>query len=173
MKHKIKLLTLCISIVMSAFGQTNTVKSKSNHKMENNSVKASIKINATPSQLWNVLTTPEKISQFTGSKVETDWNVGSTISWSGEMQGTPYKNKGKILELKPNKLLRHSFWTGMGGDADQPENYSEVSYSIKQLENNTIELTYSRIKIATEMEAQMFQQHIQSMLDEIKRLSEN
>ncbi|MEX2380570.1 MAG: SRPBCC domain-containing protein [Vicingaceae bacterium] len=140
--------------------------------MENYSVNASIKINATAVQVWNVLTNPEKISQFTGSKIQTDWKVGSAIRWTGEMQGTPYENKGKVLEAKPNSLLRHSFWTGMGGDADEAENYSEVSYTIKQLESDTVELIYSRINIATEMEAEMFQQHIQSMLEEIKRLSE-
>ncbi|MEX0965715.1 MAG: SRPBCC domain-containing protein [Bacteroidia bacterium] len=140
--------------------------------MESNTVNASIKINATPSQVWEVLTNPEKIALYTGSKVETDWKAGSPISWTGEMQGAPYKNKGEVLEIRPASLLRHTFWTGMGGDADQPENYSEVAYTINEVPDNAVELTYSRTKIATETEVQIFQAHIRTMLEEIKRLSE-
>jgi hypothetical protein len=87
------------------------------------------------------------------------------------MQGTPYKNKGEVLEVKPEHILSHTFWTGMGGDADQPENYSVVTYTINQVDDMTVELTYSRTKIATEMETQIFHAHVQSMLEEIKRIS--
>lgn len=174
MKRSITYFTLCIAFAISAFGQTKSGEhqiSKTINKMDKNSVNASIKINATPLHVWNVLTNPDKIMLFTGSKVETDWKVGSLIIWSGEMQGTPYKNKGEVLEVKPEHILSHTFWTGMGGDADQPENYSVVTYTINQVDDMTVELTYSRTKIATEMETQIFHAHVQSMLEEIKRIS--
>lgn len=140
--------------------------------MDKNSVNGSVKINATPSKVWDILTNPNKIVLYTGSTTQTDWNVGSPITWSGEMHGTKYENKGKVLENNPNNLLRYTYWSGMGGDADLPENYSEITYTLKQADDNSVELTYSRIKIATEIETQIFQGHIQSMLSEIKKLSE-
>ena len=140
--------------------------------MKKNSVNGSIKINATPSKVWNVLTNPDKIVLYTGSVTKTDWKVDSPITWSGEMHGSKYENKGKVLENTPNSFLRYTYWSGMGGDADLPENYSEITFTLNHVDNNNLELTYSRIKIASELETQIFQGHIQSMLEEIKRVSE-
>ncbi len=109
---------------------------------------------------------------YNGSKTQTDWSIGSPIIWEGELQGTKYKNKGKVLDNIPNRLLRFTYWSGMGGDADLPENYSEITYSLNLLDDNSVELTYSRIKIPTALEKQIFEEHLQSMLGEIKRLSE-
>lgn len=88
------------------------------------------------------------------------------------MHGAKYENKGKILEVQPNSVLRYTYWSGMGGDADLPENYSEITYTLNQLDGNSVELSYNRIKIATEIETQIFQANIQSMLAEIKKLAE-
>ncbi|MBX9449611.1 MAG: SRPBCC domain-containing protein [Taibaiella sp.] len=81
-------------------------------------------------------------------------------------------NKGEILKIEPNAQLKHTFWTGIGGDKDMPEHYSEVSFTINEKDDRTVELTYLRTGIATETETQMFQMHIQSMLVEITRLLE-
>lgn len=137
-----------------------------------NTVNGNIIINAKSSKIWDILTNPDKIKLYTGSTTKSDWQVGSAITWSGEMHGVKFENKGKVLENKPNQLLRYTYWSGMGGDTDLPENYSEITYTLKQIDDNSIELTYSRIKIATEIETQIFQGHIQSMLSEIKKLSE-
>lgn len=140
--------------------------------MDKNSVSGSVIINAAPSKVWDILTDPGKIVLYTGSATQTDWNVDSPITWSGEMHGTKYENRGKVLENLPYSLLRYTYWSGMGGDADLPENYSEITYILKQANDNTVELTYSRVKIPTEIETQIFQGHIRSMLEEIKDLAE-
>jgi hypothetical protein len=88
------------------------------------------------------------------------------------MHGTKYQNKGVILENTPNRILQFTYWSGMGGDADLPENYSEITYTLKPVDDNVVELTYSRIKIPTVLEKQIFDGHVQAMLEEIKRLSE-
>jgi uncharacterized protein YndB with AHSA1/START domain len=138
----------------------------------NNSVNGSIKINAPLSKIWDTLINPEKIVLYTGSTTRTDWKKGSPVTWSGEMNGAKYQNKGIVLENTPNRLLRFTYWSGMGGDADLPENYSEITYALNPIDDNIVELTYSRIKIPTVLEKQIFDGHIQSMLEEIKRLSE-
>jgi uncharacterized protein YndB with AHSA1/START domain len=140
--------------------------------MTQHSVTGSIIINAPTETIWEALTNPDKIVLYTGSKTSTDWHKGSSISWKGEMHGVPFENKGEILEVKSNQFLKYTYWSGMGGDTDLPENYSEITYSLSPIDNNNIELKYTRINIPTEIETQIFQGHIQSMLEEIKKLSE-
>lgn len=141
--------------------------------MENLSVTGSIQINTNLSKIWEVLTNPDKIILYTGSSTTTDWKKGSPITWSGEMQGMSYLNKGNVLENIPNQLLRFTYWSGMGGDPDLPENYSEITYTLTPTNDNSTELTYSRIKIPTALEQQIFAGHLQFMLEEIKKLAEN
>lgn len=139
--------------------------------MAQNSVKGSIIINAQTERIWEVLTNPDKIALYTGSNTTTNWQQGSNISWKGEMHGTAFENKGKVLKVDENAVLKYTYWSGMGGDADLPENYSEITFNLNSVENG-IELAYSRINIPTEIETQIFQGNIQSMLEEIKKLAE-
>ncbi|RYE23061.1 MAG: hypothetical protein EOP51_11610, partial [Sphingobacteriales bacterium] len=82
--------------------------------MENRSVNSSVNIYATPEELWDTLTNPSKIIQYLGAHTQTDWAEGSTITWDGEMQGVKFHNKGKVLESKPNEILKFTYWSGMG-----------------------------------------------------------
>lgn len=140
--------------------------------MDKNTVEGSIQIHASPAKVWAVLTQPEQIAHYTGSRFEGDWSKGSALSWSGEMHGTPYRNKGQVLENKAETLLQFSYWSGMGGDADLPENYSEITYTLSAAEEGATTLTYSRTKIPTAMEQQIFEGHLPYMLAEIKQLAE-
>ena len=88
------------------------------------------------------------------------------------MHGRKYENKGHVMEHEPYNRLRYSYWSGMGGDADKPENYSEILYTIEPNGDGTNQLNYSRINIATELETQVFAAHIQYMLEEIKKIAE-
>src|ERR671935_2901565 len=38
-------------------------------------------INTTPEQLWRALTDPAFTERYWGTTLESDWNVGSTITW--------------------------------------------------------------------------------------------
>lgn len=140
--------------------------------MDNNSIQASITIQASQEKVWDVLTNADKIRKYVGSDTKTDWAVGSPISWSGDMQGITYQNKGQVLENKPHSLLKFTYWSGMGGDADLPENYSEITYTLKPLAGGSVELTYSRVKIPTVIEKEVFESQLPAMLEEIKKLAE-
>ena len=68
---------------------------------------AETQISASPQQVWDALTDPDAISTFMfGSKVDTDWEEGSPITWSGEYDGKPFQDKGEILEVDPGRLLK-------------------------------------------------------------------
>lgn len=140
--------------------------------MQENSVQGSVIINADIQTIWEVLTNPDKIALYTGARVQSDWGVGSPVTWSGELFGTTYENNGRILENLPHQQLTFTYWSGLGGDMDLPENYSTVSYTLRQMDDASIELTYHRINIPTEMETQIFRENLASILGNIKKLAE-
>lgn len=99
----------------------------------NTGIKAevSIEINAEPAIVWDALTNPRKIKQyFFGTHTETDWQVGSPITFAGEWDGKKYKDKGTILTNDHLHLLQYTYWSSMGGTEDKPENYVVISYKL-------------------------------------------
>jgi uncharacterized protein YndB with AHSA1/START domain len=76
--------------------------------------------------------------------VETDWQVGSPITWSGEWQGKAYSDKGKILALEPERKLSYSHWSPLSGTSDEPDNYHVIEVFLNEAEGGTsVRLTQS------------------------------
>jgi uncharacterized protein YndB with AHSA1/START domain len=100
--------------------------------------KSTTTINAPADKVWKALTTPEIIKKyFYGVDTHTDWKVGSTIKHTGEWQGKPFEDHGKILKVEPNKLLSHTHWSQMSGVEDKPENYNTVTYTLTERNGST------------------------------------
>jgi uncharacterized protein YndB with AHSA1/START domain len=135
-------------------------------------IKGSININTNAGEVWKVLTDPGIIKQYIGSDTKTDWNKGSDIEWEGEFGGNQYLDKGKVLENEPNKILKHTYFSSFAGAEDSPDNYSIITWSLENSMHNLTTLTYTRENIPTLEERAMFEEHLPSMLDEIKRLAE-
>lgn len=92
---------------------------------------ASVRIDATPEQVWAALTDPELVKQyFFGTTVQTDWRVGSRIRYSGEFEGKAYEDTGEVLEYNEPRRLVTSFFSPSSGKPDVPENYQRVTYAI-------------------------------------------
>src|SRR5512136_739812 len=92
---------------------------------------ATITINAPASKVWDALTQPDLIKQYLfGTNVTTDWRVGSPITYEGIWEGKAYKDKGKVLQVEPGKLLVSTFWSALAGLPDVPENYQTVRYEL-------------------------------------------
>jgi hypothetical protein len=49
-----------------------------------------------------------KIISF-GTETITDWNVGSSISFQGNCEEQTYKDKGNVLEVEKNKILKYNY----------------------------------------------------------------
>ena len=81
-------------------------------------------IDAPRSKVWRALMDPEQIRKYMfGSRVETDWEPGSRITWTGEYEGKWYEDKGEILEVVPNRRLKVTHFSPLSGEEDAPENY--------------------------------------------------
>lgn len=92
---------------------------------------AEVDIDAPAERVWEVLTSPEQLKElWFGAEVETDWQVGSPITWSGEWEGKPYQDKGEILAIEPRRLLRVTHFSPLTGQPDVPENYHTLTYTL-------------------------------------------
>ena len=81
---------------------------------KNLKISGSIVINANAEKVWDVLTNPDKIKMYIGSETLTDWKVGSPVIWQGELGGTKYQDKGKVLENDHGNLLKFEYWSSFG-----------------------------------------------------------
>lgn len=89
---------------------------------------ASISINASKREVWDALVNPAAIKQYMfGADVESGWREGSEIIWKGEFNGRKYEDKGVILKIEPEKLLRYSHFSSSSGKPDIADNYHFVT----------------------------------------------
>lgn len=103
------------------------------------SAMVSIEIQADCSAVWKALTDPETIKQyFFGTQTSCDWKKGSPIIFRGEWNGTRYEDKGTILDIEPERMIRYNYWSSMSGLPDAPEHYMIISYTITPKETKTM-----------------------------------
>lgn len=134
--------------------------------------KATIIFNAPASRVWDALTKPELIKQYLfGTQVMTDWQVGSPITYEGIWEGKAYKDKGKVLQVEPGKLLVSTFWSSLSGLPDIPESYQTVRYDLSA-EGGGTQLTITQDNNATQEEADHSAQNWRMVLDGMKKLLE-
>jgi uncharacterized protein YndB with AHSA1/START domain len=134
---------------------------------------ATTTIDAPVSKVWDALTKPELIKQYMfGTEVTTDWKAGSPITYKGEWQGKAYEDKGKIVEIEPQRRLVSTFWSSMAGLPDTPENYKLVRYELSPAGDST-KLTVTQDNNATQEEAEHSEQNWRTVLDGIKKLLES
>jgi len=112
-----------------------------------------VTINASTADVWDALTNSAKVKQYMhGTEMSTDWKEGSSISWKGEWKGKSYEDKGSVLEVEPQRLLRYTHWSPMGGSEDKPENYHTLTFELAGNDGKTI-LTLTQDNNPTQEEA--------------------
>ncbi|TMC54307.1 MAG: SRPBCC domain-containing protein [Chloroflexi bacterium] len=112
-----------------------------------------VTIHATKREVWNALTNPAMVKQYLhGTEMATDWKEGSPISWKGEWKGRSYEDKGTVLAIEPQKFLKYTHWSPMGGSEDKPENYHTLTYELAG-DDGTTTLTLTQDNNPTQEEA--------------------
>lgn len=101
--------------------------------MTGNTATADVDISASPEQVWRALTEPEQISKYLfGAKVDTTWEPGAPITWSGEYDGRRYEDKGEVIECVPEQRLSVTHFSPLSGREDKPENYHQLTYELRE-----------------------------------------
>lgn len=102
---------------------------------------STIRIKAEPQKIWDALTKPELVKKWQyGSDLITDWAIGNDIRFESEWEGKIYKQWGKILDVKQNKLIKYSLFAPQPGLEDKPENYFIMKYVLTDESNDYTKL---------------------------------
>ena len=135
--------------------------------------KAETRIKASPADVWEALTDPKQIKKFMfGSDVITDWEPGSSIVWKGEYEGKKYEDKGEILEIEPERLLKVTHFSPLSGAEDVPSNYHTLTYQLEGDGEGT-RLSLSQDNNSNEEEAEHSKANWEKMLSALKEVVES
>ncbi|MBS1687619.1 MAG: SRPBCC domain-containing protein [Bacteroidetes bacterium] len=90
-------------------------------------------INATPAKVWAALTKPELMRQWmseTPLDIITDWKVGNTITIRGDWYKAGFENKGIVLEIELERLVKYSHLSSLSRLKDKPGNYTVLEFRL-------------------------------------------
>jgi uncharacterized protein YndB with AHSA1/START domain len=155
----------------------NTTTDEEVH-MNEVTAEAAVDIDAPPVEVWTSLTDPQRIKEYyLGADVETDWEVGSPITFKGEWEGKAYDDKGEILTFEPERNLAYSHWSPMGGKPDAPEHYHVVDIALEERDGGTrVTLRQSNLQGGATEEDRSNREHYEKtwkqMLDGLKQTTE-
>ena len=136
-------------------------------------LKKTINIKASASKTWDTLTNPHLIKQWLfGTNVISDWKVGSPILFTGNWQGTEYRDKGTILKLETEKIFQYNYWSSFSGLPDSPENYSIIAFELTPDNSDTM-LTLTHSNFATETMYEHLDKNWDVTLASMKKITEN
>jgi uncharacterized protein YndB with AHSA1/START domain len=133
---------------------------------------AQIDIAAPAEQVWKALTDPALIAEyFFGTHVDTDWQPGSPITWTGDYQGNAYEDKGEVIAVQLNRRLQVTHFSPMTGLPDEPKNYHTLTYELDD-RGYTTHLSLSQDNNGDEAEAQRATENWTMMLAGLKKTVE-
>lgn len=95
----------------------------------------------------------------------------SPITFRGVWEGKPYEDKGTILEMMKEKILKYNYWSNFSGEKDEPSNYSNITYRLSEQAGKT-EFTLIQDNFKTEEARDHSEKNWGMMLDTIKGLLE-
>ncbi len=135
-------------------------------------LRKTLSIKAPASKVWEALTSPEWIKQYLfGTKVTSDWKVGSPIRFTGTWEGKEYEDKGTILKFEKEKVFQYNYWSSFSSTSDVPENYAVLTFELSSHGDRT-ELSLTQDNIATEAELEHSGKNWEGVLEAMKKLIE-
>ena len=109
---------------------------------ERHQASTSLHIDASPDRVWQALTEPDLVRRYMhGTEMDADWREGGHVVWRGEWKGERYEDKGRVVAIRPPRMLSVTHWSPLTGDPDTPEYYHLVTYDLDPLEDGRTLLT--------------------------------
>lgn len=136
-------------------------------------ISQSIDINAPVAKVWDALTNPAIIKEYLfGTETITDWQPGSKVIFQGEYGGQQYCDGGIVVENSENRILSYTYWSGFSGLEDKPENYSLITYTLKNDRGDNTNFTWTQKGFATEQGYDHSLSGMTAFLEQIKAIVE-
>jgi uncharacterized protein YndB with AHSA1/START domain len=130
---------------------------------------ASTVVDADKPRVWTAITDPAEVKQwFFGTDLETDWQPGSPITWSGEYEGKAYQDKGEVIAVDEPNRLEVTHFSPLTGQEDRPENYHTLVYALEGDEQST-KVTITQDNNGDQAEADRNSQTWGQMLEALKK----
>jgi uncharacterized protein YndB with AHSA1/START domain len=99
--------------------------------MTSRSVQLSIRIRAKPNVVWATLLDATKIARWMGgAHVESTWQPGSAITFTGTLNNRPYQDRGTVLVCEPERVLRYSHWSSWSRRVDSEETRTVITLTV-------------------------------------------
>lgn len=117
-----------------------------NNQLNHNlSLRMTKSIHSSLERVWEILTSPKYIKEYLyGTDAISEWKEGSSLTFKGVWEGTPYEEKGIILKFQPSHTFKYSYFTAFFELPDNPENYSIIENNLTEANGIvTIQLTQS------------------------------
>lgn len=133
---------------------------------------SAITIRASPSRVWDAITTPSLIKRYLmGTEVTSGWKEGSEITYTGRYNGKSYHDKGVIKQMRPESLFQSTYWSSMSGKEDKPENYTTITYRLSDEDDRTL-VTLTQDGIGSEEEKEQATKNWDQVLRKLKEVVE-
>lgn len=95
-------------------------------------------IQAPIAAVWDGLTNALIVKQyFFGTDLQTTWEVGQPIVFTGSWDGATYVDKGTVLEYVHEKFLSYSYLSSWSGKDDTEDNYLVITYEVAAIDAGT------------------------------------
>jgi uncharacterized protein YndB with AHSA1/START domain len=110
---------------------------------ENQTIRKSIRINASVNAVWMALTQPGLMKRWmSDSEIEiiTTWEVGSPIIINVQevSHKTGFKNTGIVLQFLHEHILEYSHLSSLSQLADEVKNHTFIRFTLQQEEDDTL-----------------------------------
>jgi uncharacterized protein YndB with AHSA1/START domain len=132
-----------------------------------------VNIHSTTEKVWDTLVNPEKISLYLfGTKTVCDWKKNSPIEFRGEWEGKTYTDKGTILEIEENRILKYSYRSSFSVLPDIPENYSIMTFTI-QPQSDGVMLILEQRGFPDDGTMEQHEENWNSVIELLKKVAES
>jgi len=91
------------------------------HQAEKLEIHFEIEIDATPAKVWAQMSTVEGMNQWLSRNLVFEHRVGGRFLMQGEVPGEgPYRFRGEVVKLVPEKELAFTWTSEIGEDGEWP-----------------------------------------------------
>ena len=126
-------------------------------------------VHADADRVWAALTEPADVEKWMmGARVDSTWEPGASITWSGEYDGKAFTDTGEVVEVEPSRRLVHTHVSG-SSEAATPH---QLTWTLADDGGGATTLTLVQSGSVSTEEAEQSKQNWELMLDGLAATAE-